>query len=464
MATLRSIAVAVVLAAACRTPRIPATQHRERAASGDDITLYRDAAVIRQRVVLELPATPTTVTVQLARGVAAEDISIIDRGGIAIQAIHAETGVSDLESEPPAQDEPPVNEFGDVPNPGGQPAELPGDLGDESDDIDDIEGSQSKKDAPTAEKTTELRLDVKAPRAGTYALTVGYITKRLPWDAAYTMVAAPARDRGDLSGALAIRNETGIALRATSARVVDAELETWRKTTAERVAVTLVGGTHASQMLPATPRELGPLVLRDGETRVELARDTSRRIRSVLVYDAIGRKLDNPGPSPLRDVELGTRGASTRVTESFELVRDLVATAGLPGGPVRLLERRTDSSLAVLGESRLYDASTRLAHVDTIDVGIAHDVTGTRERRELTIDDENRRLVEEIAITLDNRRAHPVEVVVREHLYRGQNWTLAYHSAPEAAKEGAQQIAMRAKVPARSKLKIVYVVVYTSGQ
>jgi hypothetical protein len=64
-------------------------------------------------------------------------------------------------------------------------------------------------------------------------------------------------------------------------------------------------------------------------------------------------------------------------------------------------------------------------------------------------------------ITLDNKRAIPVEVLVREHLYRGQNWTLAYHSAPEAAKEGPQQISLRTKVPARSTTKILYVVVYT---
>jgi hypothetical protein len=96
------------------------------------------------------------------------------------------------------------------------------------------------------------------------------------------------------------------------------------------------------------------------------------------------------------------------------------------------------------------------------DIVVSH--AGTRERRELTIDDENRRIVEEFVITLDNQREAPASVVVREHLYRGQNWTLAYHSAAAASKEGAQQIALRAEVPAKSKLKILYVVVYTWGQ
>jgi hypothetical protein len=186
---------------------------------------------------------------------------------------------------------------------------------------------------------------------------------------------------------------------------------------------------------------------------------------SVLVFDPVGTKLDNPGAAPLRDARLGLDPPpSTRVTESFEVARDVAASVGLPAGPVRLLERRADGSLVVLGESRLFESTARAAILDTIAVGTADSVTGTRERRELTIDDENRRITEEFVITLDNKREAPASVLVREHLYRGQNWTLAYHSASSASKEGAQQIALRAEVPAKSKLKILYVVVYTWGQ
>jgi hypothetical protein len=145
-------------------------------------------------------------------------------------------------------------------------------------------------------------------------------------------------------------------------------------------------------------------------------------------------------------------------------MRDKKASEGLPAGPVRLLEQRLDGSLVVLGEARLYDAAARVADVDTIAVGTAELVTGNRERRELTNDPDNNRLVEEFKPTIDNQRAYPVRVLIREHLYRGQNWTLAYHSAPDATKEGPQQIAMRTKVPAKTKANVLYVVVYTKGQ
>jgi hypothetical protein len=254
------------------------------------------------------------------------------------------------------------------------------------------------------------------------------------------------RDRAELRGALAIRNETGITLKTSTARVIDAELVAWRGKTAEHLAATLVGGTHSST-LPATPRELGRMVLRDGETRVDLVSDGARRMRSVLVYDPIGTKLDNQGASPMREPSLGSQKASTRVTESFEVARDTRSTQGLPAGPVRLL-----------------DASTRVSDVDTIAVGTADGVTATRERREFTVDEDARRLTEEFLITIDNKRTIAAEILVREHLYRGQNWTLAYHSAPGATKDGPQQISLRMSVPAKSQTKLLYVVVYTWGQ
>lgn len=447
MAALRAlvvVAVVVALGVACGNSAPRTAQHR--ADPGDDITLFRDQAVIRQRLTLALPATRTTVKVELANGVSADQITLLDRGGVTILGIHAKTNpseVSELDDEAADDD---IEIDVDQPSP------------------EELRQYGLKPDPPPRLKTvkpTELRLDIQAPRAGTYSLVIGYTTDKLRWDVAYTMTATPTRDRGELRGALAIRNETGIAFRAQSARVIDAELVAWRSKTAEHLAASLVGATHSSTV-PATPRELGPVQLSSGETRVELFHEASRRLRPVLVYDPIGTKFDNPSPEPLRDVELGIRPkASTRVTNAFEIARDARWAAGLPGGPVRLLDRRADDVPAVLGEARLFDASTRVSEMDTIPIETAENVVGTRERREITIDEDKRRIVEEFSITLDNKRATAVEVLVREHLYRGQNWALAYHSAPEAFKEGPQQISMRTRIPPRTKQKLLYVVVYT---
>jgi len=446
MAALKSLLVAAVALAACKAKPV-GTIASTATAPGDDITLYRDAAVIRQRIELDVPATPTTVKVNLATGVAADQIVLVDRGGLAITGLHAKTA--------PSTDDTDAELAASKPDP---------DL--YLDDDAPPEDAEEVVEAPPARKrakATELALDVQAPKAGKYTVVIAYTTNKLRWDVAYTMTTAVTRDRAELRGALAIRNETGITLKTSTARVIDAELVAWRGKTAEHVAATLVGGTHSST-LPATPRELGRMVLGDGETRVDLVSDGARRMRSVLVYDPIGTKLDNQGASPMREPSLGSQKASTRVTESFEVARDTRSTQGLPAGPVRLLERKLDGAMSVLGESRLFDASTRVSDVDTIAVGTAEGVTATRERREFTVDEDARRLTEEFLITIDNKRAIPAEVLVREHLYRGQNWTLAYHSAPSASKDGPQQISLRMSVPAKSQTKLLYIVVYTWGQ
>lgn len=428
---------------------------------GDDITLYRDAAVIRQRVEIDVPATSATLAVRIAAGVAPAHVMVIDRGQLTITALH---GKVDPGAETTVGDSPAI-----AIDDADDDVDDPLDAMDDEDALDhDEDGERAAVPARVpaagaAGAPTELRLEVAAPRPGRYAIVLGYITDRLPWHVAYTITANPERDLGLLSGALAIRNETGITLRAVNARLIDAELGTWRARSAEQLAAALVGATEPTPA-PAPPRALGPLVLERGETRVELVAPSLRPMRSVLVYDPIGTKLDNTSGHPLRDARLGVETPpSPRVSESFEVARDAVASAGLPAGPVRLLERRANGSLVLLGESRMFEATARVAQVDTIAIGTAEGVTGTRERRELTVDDENRRIVEEFVITLDNQRPRPASVLVREHLYRGQTWTLAYHSAAAAAKEGAQQIALRAEVPARSQLKILYVVVYTWG-
>ncbi len=378
--------------------------------AGDEITLYRDRAVIKQRIEIEVVADRATRTIELPAGVNIEDVVVVDRGALTTAELSGPTA-------PPT--------------------------------------------ASVATEPTKLTLNVAAGRKGTFPVEVAYVTDRIKWDAAYTMTTTVARDRVTLRGAIAIRNLTGIALKAR-AFVVDSELAPWRGRIAEQLGSSLAGSTSSTTPI-ATPRLLGTVELGAGETRIELLpNEPPRPMRSVLVFDPIGTKLDQGGSAPIRDASLGVEKAlPSRVTESFEILRKTPSSEGLPGGPVRLLQRNADGSLSVLGEARLFDVATRVAEVDTVAIGTAEGVTGRRERRELTIDDDDKRLVEEFVLTIKNTRTRPVEVVLREHLYRGQNWTLAYQTAREPTKEGPQQISLRTTVPASGEAKVLYVVVYT---
>jgi hypothetical protein len=403
--------VAVLAVAAChvRAP-IPPTS------AGTEVTLYRDAAVVREHLELDLAAAATRVSLDVPAGVA--ELTVVDRGGLAVASIH-------------------------VPVPA-------------------IEGP----DAPelATRPPSHAMIDVIAPHAGHYSLAIAYVTDRLTWTAAYSMMTTPARDRATLHGALAVTNATGLALPRVALRLVDAPVAGWRAHARELLAAQLVGDPASTTPI-APPRELGEVALDQGETRVDLPGISApHAMRSVLVYDPIGTSHDNPGATPVRDVELGVSPpASTQVSESFEIARDAATTAGLPAGPVKLYEDAPSGALALLGQSRLFDDATRVAPVDTIPIGTAAGVTAHRERRDLTIEDDARRhrVTEEFVITVDNARDRPVDVLVREHLYRGQTWLIAYESTNHPEKEGAQQIALRTDVPAKAKAEVTYVVVYS---
>lgn len=417
---------------------------------GGDVTLYRDRAFVRQRIEVDIPSAnaATRLRIEVAAGVGPDDVIVFDRGGLAIAELRATGAIPAI--VPPA------------------PAASP------SSDADGLEfvppEPTPEASRPNPDQPAVLELVASAPRAGRTTLVIGYPTDRLTWQVAYTMTTGPARDAAVLRGALAIRNTAGIALRDAVVRLVDQPYETMRARTAEQLSARLAKkprpkpkrGEIAADLPP--PRELGRLDLLPGETRAELVRGAApRRMRPVLVYDPIGAKLDQPGSEPSRDPALGVRPPPGGVvSESYEYPRDPATAAGLPAGPVRLLERRADGSLALLGEARLFEATTRVANTDTISVGTAAGVAGRRERRELTIDEDRKRVVEEFAITIENGRPHPVEVVLREHLYRGENWTLAYLSvsAGDEAKEGSQQVAPRITVPARARRRMLYTVVY----
>jgi hypothetical protein len=445
--TATPLLVALALGAGCATLRSSGAAPP----AGDEVALYRDRAVVIRR--LELTAAgpgAARLALRLPAGVEPGDAVILDRGGLEVAALRAAGAVAEAPAPPASA----------APVPPSAPAE-PADPADDpiEDPIEDpVDAPGEEPSAAAAAAPIDVELEVIAPRAGRFAVTLGYTTEGLAWEAAYTMTTTPARDRAVVRGALAIRNTTGVPLRART-RVIDADLGAWRERTAVQLRAALRAEPPPAQ--GAEPRELGVVSLGDGETRVELLPAAPpRALRSVLVYDPVGAGLDHTGAVPVADPALGAAPTPARVSESFEIARDPRASRGLPAGPVRLLERHADGSLELLGEARLFGAATRVADFDTIAIGTAQGVIARRERRDWAKDDGLRRFSEEFLITIDNARPRPVELVLREHLYRGQNWTLAYQSAP-AGKEGAQQIALRTTVPANGRAKVLYVVVYT---
>jgi hypothetical protein len=376
-----------------------------------ELTMYRDLALVKQRVDVDVPASRVaTARVAIPIAVPFTDVAVIDRGELAIHALRA--------------------------------------VG---------RGPAFALAAPGA-----VEVEVEAPRAGRYAFTVAYTTDRIHWRAAYTVAMTPARDDAALHGAIAIDNTGGVALRGARVRVVDDKLAAVRQTDNAVVVARLTGAPAPITPAPVV-RELGTLDVAPGQTRVALVDDPHRRVHAVLVYDPVGVGLDHDAPMPSLEEDLGLHESrSSKVSESVEIART-PADAGLPTGHVRVLERRRDGSLAMLAEGLMFEATARVATADTVPIGVADDVTGKRERRDFSVDEISHRAVEEFSIEVTNARATAVDVLVREHMYRGATWSIGFWNiAPPTTgdKEGQQQVALRTSVPAHGARRLYYVVVY----
>lgn len=444
-ATARMLVVLI----ACTACGGHATHPHAARAPGVEITLYRDHAVVAHRLEVVIPAAaPAKLTLRVAADVSPDDLYLVEHSELAIKQVV----VLGAATERP---QPGCDEMACV--------------------MDNYERaccarferkSEWDDGAPVAKPVTGPRtpIDVEVtlggPREGRFAVVIGYDTPRFDWDAAYSLTTTASRVRSELTGALVVRNATGIAFPHARLAVVDGEHADVKARLAKQVA----GGTIDANETPiAQPRELGHVDLIEGDARFGLISHVLET-RPTLVFDAVGPGLDYQHGQPALDPNLGIVPApSTRVVESLSFERPPVLR-GLPGGPVRVFERKPDGALALLAEATLFGAATLISPIDTVPLGVADQVTGKRERRELTIDNDRKRITEEFGLVIDNARPRPIEVLLREHLYRGTGWTIAYWSVPQIDKEGKQQVAMWTTVPPRGKQTVIYVVVYEWGK
>jgi hypothetical protein len=304
-----------------------------------------------------------------------------------------------------------------------------------------------------------------------------YATERISWSAAYSLIEEPGGSRATLEGAVAIDNKSGVEFPGAAITVVDKTAATARTKSAGDLAKVLLGTAKKDE--DTGSRELGVVDVGRGQTRLALGTaPTTLPMRQVLVFDPVGPRFDAPGAIPQKDRNYGIdpKAPPPVVLRSYEIQLTSIARASFPAGPVRLFGRGDRGELTSLGAGRLFEHTQSVAKTATVPVGRAPDVKGKRERTDFFIDEvgdagatagtkgerKQRKIIEEFTITLTNAGAEPVEVLVREHLYRGATWLLAYHSAEpgRTAKEGDQQITLRVDVPGKGETRLVYRVVY----
>jgi hypothetical protein len=317
-----------------------------------------------------------------------------------------------------------------------------------------------------------LLWELDSPVAGNQRARVTYQTGGITWWADYNAVYSDGRNPNsgqlDLSAWVSIINQSGTAFKDAHLKLVAGDVNRVQAPPRRmayapmaKIAMAEEGAGFAEK--PFDEFHLYTLghttTLPNNSTKQLELFQAARQVpaRRRLVYDALGAQSYD---APYTEREPGF-AANTKVATYLEFRNDTASGLGvpLPAGRVRVARLDSaDGSPEFIGEDVIdhtpKDSTVRLK------LGNAFDVVGERRQTDYRIDTRARWLEEEIEVTLHNHKAQPVEVQVREPMYRWSNWELVTHSL-EYQKDSAQLIHFDLSVPKEGTAVVRYRVHYS---
>jgi len=292
-----------------------------------------------------------------------------------------------------------------------------------------------------------------ARKPGKHAVEITYRADGMSWTADYLAILDDAQKTIDFSAWATIKNATGASYDDAEVVLVSGG----------------VGGPQTDAVTPyvsvpprfaAPPQRFSvatPVKIGAGEAvQVELLKPrVAAKARSVVTFEAM------PDPSPgfqaYPGVDCNQWNATTSSTGRAEVAieLDVPTTAPLPDGRVRMFKRKGER-LEVVSEDQLRSS----AGVARIRLAPNSDITGERHAVQCTYDERARTIHEKVEVKLENKSKQPIDVVVREFLWRWPMWHIDEEPV-KGARAGAQTQEYRVAVPAGGKKSLTYSVAYS---
>jgi len=317
-----------------------------------------------------------------------------------------------------------------------------------------------------------LEWDIAAAKGGTHKARVAYQTGGITWWADYNLLFTPGADANsgtlDLGAWVSLLNQSGATYADAKLKLVAGEVN---RAPPAAPPPYVKGAMRAVTMEDAGFEEkaffeyhlytLGrtTTIPNNSTKQVELF-DAAKRIpaRKKLVYD--GARGLGWGGSPMMEREYGP-GSNREVDVWLEFRNDRQAGLGmpLPAGRIRVSQLDpADGSLEFIGEDAI--EHTPKDEDVRVRLGSAFDVVGERRQTDFSVDTRARVMEEAFEIKVRNHKDQPVEVIVRENLYRWSNWRVLSSSAGYEKKD-ARTIVFPVKVPKDGEAVVNYRVRYS---
>ena len=317
--------------------------------------------------------------------------------------------------------------------------------------------------------------DIQSPAGGTHKARVTYQTGGITWWADYNLIFNEGADANsgllDLSAWVSIINQSGATYSDAKLKLIAGDVNRvqpqmndrmFRKDVMmEAAAAPAAQGFVQKDFFEFHLYTLGrKTTLPNNSTKQIELFDQARQIpaKKVLLY--YGAVQPYFYPNPYTDRNMGVE-MNKKVDVYLEFKNDKQFGLGvpLPAGRLRVSQLdKADGSLEFIGEDKI-DHTPKDEQV-RVKLGSAFDVVGERRQVSFSVDTAGKVMEEEIEVKLRNHKAQPVDVVVKENLYRWSNWKILSQTH-KYDKEDARTISFPVKVAKDGETVVRYRVRYT---
>ena len=319
-----------------------------------------------------------------------------------------------------------------------------------------------------------LEWDVVSGKGGTQQARVSYQTGGITWWADYNLIFTPGADANsgfvDVGAWVSLLNQSGVRYLDAKLKLIAGDVNRIQPVPPQ-VMMTSSRAKQAMEAADAGFEEkaffeyhlytLGrPATLPNNSTKQIELFDAATRVpaKKQLVY--YGADFGGYYGAPIVDRDFSP-GSNQKVDVWLTFRNDKASGMGmpLPAGRIRVSQQdKADGSLEFVGE----DAIDHTAKDEDVRVklGTAFDVVGERRQTDFKANTAAKVVEEAFEIKVRNHKDEPVDVVVRENMYRWSQWDLVDQSVPSQKKD-ARTVEFPVRVAADGEATVTYRVRYT---
>jgi hypothetical protein len=319
-----------------------------------------------------------------------------------------------------------------------------------------------------------LEWDVLSGKGGTQKARVSYQTGGITWWADYNLIFTEGADANsgfvDVGAWVSLLNQSGARYQDAKLKLIAGDVHRAEPAPQELRSKVYEMTVTADAAAPGFEEKsffeyhlytLGrPATIPNNSTKQIELFDSATHVpaKKQLVY--YGGDFGGEYGSPMVDRDMSP-GSNTEVDVWLKFRNDKDSGMGmpLPAGRIRVSQQdKADGSLEFIGEDSI--KHTPKDEDVRVKLGTAFDVVGERRQTDFTVNTKGRVMEEAFEIKVRNHKTQPVEVIVRENLYRWSQWSLIQQSQASEKKD-ARTTEFPVKVAADGEATVTYRVRYT---